>query len=210
MSSSDEGTKSAPEGQNDKPRNREKHWLEYAIFFFVVLTAGGTMAAAYYTRQQYIVADDAEKRQLRAYVGILQHGMDHFGDQNQVIKTSTKNYGLTPARDLYIDPQQQHWDVVRLNAPVFSPAMVNPPNVKNTFTLFPSQESHYYFHGNALSRQQIDLVRDGTEYELLVWGIVYYKDVFDVSHSTRYCWSFRGSSMTEADVEICLQHNDAY
>jgi hypothetical protein len=208
--SSGDAAKPAPEDQNGKHKNIEKHWLEYAIFLFVVLTAAGTMTAAYYARQQYTVADDVEKRQLRAYVGILQHGMEHFGETNQVIKTSTKNYGLTPARDLYIDPQQQHWDVVRLNAPIFTPAMVNPPNVQNTFTLFPSQESHYNFHGNPLSKQQIDLVRDGTEYQLLVWGIVYYKDIFDVSHPTRYCWSFKGPSMAEADVEICLQHNDAY
>jgi hypothetical protein len=71
--------------------------------------------------------------------------------------------------------------------------------MENTFTI----------RGADISKQQFDLAFAGTEYEIVYYGIVFYTDAFGATHYTRYCWMFRGKSMTGKDVDYCIGHNDS-
>lgn len=207
-SQSDENAK--PDTSNPKRNSKEGRITPFKIaeFVLLVLVFIATATAAYYTKKQWETADDQEKRALRAYVGIAQHGIENFGLPNQVLKTTRENYGQTPARDLIMD--FAHFDVVPLNAQ-FAPVFCAPvPSRSNTVSLFPTQETPFLIRGNPLSKQQADLVRDGTQYMMIYWGAIHYRDAFGVDRCTRYCFSFKGPSMTENDAELCLQHNDSY
>jgi len=81
--------------------------------------------------------------------------------------------------------------------------------IKDAVTLFPTMELPLYVRGAALSRQQFDLARDGREYVMVYYGIIFYTDAFGTNRWTRYCWMYRGQSMTEKDADGCLGHNDS-
>lgn len=101
-------------------------------------------------------------------------------------------------------------DVIRIGAPIpfnISTKLQQAPS--DTATVFPSMESVFHFRGTTLSQQQLDLARDGREYQLIYYGIVWYDDAFGVKHYTRFCYLFKGTSMTNKDAEGCLGHNDS-
>lgn len=202
--------------------HQEKSKTEWVLETFIALMVLGTFTAtsiaAYWTSQQWEVANDlltttrdTEVRQLRAYVGIAQRGIENFGEPNQTIKLSRKNYGVTPAIDLGMSSPNI---AVVSSAPgaQFSPILCSPVPERppNTFALFPGQEALYEIRGPLLTNDQVAAVRKGTDFVLLLWGALYYKDTFGNSRCTRYCFSFKGQDMAESDADICLQHNDSY
>jgi hypothetical protein len=160
------------------------------------------------SQDQLTVARDTETRQLKAYVGVSQHGVENFGQINQVLKVRRKNYGVTPANDLFMGPPNVA--VIQMGTS-FSPVFCFPaPKVVNTFTLFPSQESNFEIRGNPINKEQADLVTRGTQWALMYWGALYYKDVFGAERCTRYCFAFKGADLSESTAELCFQHNDSY
>jgi len=213
--------------KNNKKNPSRETWkfrLEIAaavgIAAYTLLTAGLLIAGAVQTghsgqqvktsQDQLGVMQDQEHRQLRAYVGISPKGIENFGHSDQVLHTMRKNHGATPANDLFMD--QPNIRVVPIKNLQFAPAVCwpAPPRPVNTLTLFPSQELRFDFRAQTLTTKETELVGDGTEYQLLYWGTLHYKDVFGEMHCTRYCWAFKGAKMTENDSDYCLQHNDAY
>jgi hypothetical protein len=197
-------------------KSRMEWVLEIGIALMVLGTLAATSVAAYWTSWQWSaandqlgVARDTERQQLRAYVGITQHGIENFGTPTQVLKVTRKNYGVTPAYDLFMD--QPNFGVTQANGNFIAAACwPAPPAPVNTLTIFPQQELRFEIRGSPLSKQQIDMIRNGTEYVMIYWGTLHYKDAFGAPRCTRYCWQFKGESMAENDNEFCLQHNDAY
>jgi hypothetical protein len=80
--------------------DKKRSTLEWANFVLLFLAFIATAAAAYFTGQQWITADDTEKRQLRAYVGITPGAIENYGAEGQQFSFTRKNYGITPAYDL--------------------------------------------------------------------------------------------------------------
>jgi hypothetical protein len=159
---------------------------------------------------QVATARDTEQRQLMAYVGVAQHGIENFGKPNQVIKVSRKNYGVTPAIDLIMSPPAAV--IAEKGKGYFLPITCNPaPALQNSFALFPTQEAPFEYRGLApgVSKEQIDQVRSGS-HQIIYFGAAFYKDIFGNQHCTRFCWGFGGQSMAENDVELCAQHNDTH
>jgi hypothetical protein len=156
-----------------------------------------------------------------AYVGIKPNGIDNFGEDSQVIKTTRKNYGLTPAIDVFMPPiKAKVFEVdkkgiaINLSESQFDPAPCMLGTPPNTFALFPAEESLDDLRGitilennQAMTKEQIDQVRNGS-HAMMVWGTVNFKDIFGTPHCTRYCWMFRGLSMGKQDAAACFQHND--
>jgi hypothetical protein len=71
MMSNGKNTQPTTNDEYKRSQRKSKHWLEYAIFGFVIVTALATGYAAYYTKNQWVTMEDSEKRQLRAYVGVV-------------------------------------------------------------------------------------------------------------------------------------------
>ncbi|MBR1121385.1 hypothetical protein JQ628_07645 [Bradyrhizobium lablabi] len=213
--------------QADQTANERRNGTRFRIEVFlaigvainIALTIGLLIAGVFQTKhagdqaktgqEQLAVARDTETRQLKAYVGVVQQGLENFGTPQQALKITRKNFGLTPAVDLFMAPPA----IAVLNrGQQFGPVHCTPaPAVVNTFTLFPQQESNFTIKGFAgVSQEQVDLVKKGGDYVLVYWGALHYKDVFGAQRCTRYCWSFSGANMDAANAELCFQHNDSY
>jgi hypothetical protein len=192
-------------------------WITYATLLFVFLTTVGVgfqdliLHNSDDTFKNTLIAQkESTETQLRAYVGIRPLGIENFGETNQILRTMRKNYGATPASELFMD--KPNIAILPRNGQ-FSPALCDPtpPGPVNSVSLFPQQELRYDMQGSLnLSKDQIALLRDGSQYQLQFWGTLHYKDIFGKRRCTRYCWGFHGPSMTENDSDYCLQHNDAY
>jgi hypothetical protein len=213
--------------QENATRERKKFRLEIAlgigVALNILLTVGILISSIFQTRYngdqvtasqgQLQVMGEQEKLQLRAYVGVTEHGIENFGESNQVLRATIKNYGSTPATDVFAGPIRA--DVLPVNSP-FGPTLCIPaPAVANTTWIYPTEEFPLEYRGpnltstgKPISKQQIDLVRDGSEYRMLYWGVVYYKDVFGGQRCARYCWQFGGQDMSANRAGMCLQHND--
>jgi hypothetical protein len=201
-----------------KPEKDTAHRvIEFITLLFVILTTVGVgiqdliLHSSDETFKDTLLAQkDTNERQLRAYVGIRPLGIDNFGEANQVLHTVRKNYGTTPASDLFMD--QPNIAILPRNGQ-FNPAICEPvpTRIVNTLALFPGQELRFEMKTNLnMTKEQIASVRNGSQYQLQFWGTIHYKDIFGKQRCTRYCWGFYGPSMAENDSEYCLQHNDAY
>ena len=189
-----------------------KDWLKKFLEPLTVVTFllfGATIALYSATRDLVHDAERNARQQMRAYIGFIPEGVENFGDkEKQVFKMTRKNYGLTPAYNVVASPTLH--DVVKIGAPLpvtFSPSPGSVP--KDTPTVFPSMENQLRIMGHAQSQTQIDLAKDGREYQFIYYGIVYYDDAFGKPHYTRYCWIFKGPSMTAKEADACLGHNDS-
>jgi hypothetical protein len=209
------------EAQATRAREPEKattRVIEYVTLAFVILTTIGVgfqdviLHSSDETFKNTLnVQKESSETQLRAYVGIRPLGIDNFGEPNQVLHTMRKNYGSTPASDLFVDLPKIA--VIARNSQ-FDAALCEPSPAApvNTVSLFPQQELRFdiVLPGNLLTKEQIASVRDGTQFQLQFWGTLHYRDAFGKRRCTRYCWGFRGPKMTENDSDYCAQHNDAY
>jgi len=202
-----------PEGTKEQKR----HWLDHAT---VVAAAAAALAAAAaagagawqasIANQQLAVSKDSEQKQLRAYVGITPQGIENFGTPDQVLTATRKNYGATPAYDMFISPGDVHIQMLHQNDPIPSIVGINyPPPGIGAFTLFPGMEIPYYFRANSLSPKQDALVEEGNEFKIVYYGILYYRDTFSDPHYTRFCWMYKGKEMTAKDTDVCFGHNDS-
>jgi hypothetical protein len=201
----------APAG--DLPRRRD--WLELATLG--VLTA--TLLAAGYAAYEGSVLSSATNdlvktqatnahREVRAYVGVMPGDVENFGDrQAQKFTLIRKNYGTSPAYNVFVRPTLAA--VLKPSDPI--PTAENlPPSGAGRLTLFPGMSVSFTVagSGNATS-EQVENVRQGKDAVFVYAGIVTYLDSYGEEHYTRYCWLFRGSSMSERDAEWCPGHNDA-
>lgn len=119
-----------------------------------------------------------------------------------------KNYGQTPAYNVITLPALQ--DVIRINGNLPTTFNIEQPSgIQGGLTMFPSMEMPFYSVKTQLTNQQVQLAKDGTEYEVVFMGILFYTDAFQVKHYTRYCWLYKGSSMTAKDAQGCWAHNDS-
>jgi hypothetical protein len=201
----EDNQRTTPEPRKGK-KNRPRHWLEYAAVVAASLAALATTAMVFLVAWQAGISRDTERRQLRAYIGITPGDVENFGDRDkQILRIIRKNYGLTPAYDVITG---LFHDVIRINGPIPTPISgVQGPS--NTPTLFPSMEAPFYWRGTPLSQQQVDLIRNGKEYQLVFWGMVTYTDAFGAKHFTRFCYLYKGPNMTSKDADICFGHNDS-
>ena len=52
------------------------------------------------------------------------------------------------------------------------------------------------------------MVKSGLK-QFVYWGDICYHDAFGGSHYTRYCFMYKGLSMTAKDADGCLGYNDS-
>ena len=90
-----------------------------------------------------------------------------------------------------------------------SPDDPTPSKLSGLLSLFPGISLPFYVTGvEGVAKDQLDLVKAGKDVGFVYAGIVTYYDAFSEPHYTRYCWFFKGPSMTDKDAEWCPAHND--
>jgi hypothetical protein len=189
-------------------KNDKKHWLEYATGFFAFIAAGGAIFAASFSGWQASVASDTEKRQLRAYVGIIAGDVENFDVSGRpTVRLTRKNYGLTPAYDVGFSTIYAR---IGKDGTIFqqSGGGCTQPNYSNLSTMFPSAQLPFsIIIKDTYLQQQVDEVKAGSSI-FYVYGDVCYKDIFGNPHYTNYCWMYKGD-MSGKEADACLQHNDS-
>ncbi len=190
-------------------------WIfEGAIALMVLGTLCATSVAAYWTSQQWVTADDQERRQLRAYVGVAAGDIEDFGapDNKQRLHLVRKNYGLTPAYDVGFSNVGTLVVTTNTLFSINTPAACKQASVAGLITMFPTVELplKINFAGDKpiISAEDIGYIKAGTK-QFVYFGDVCYHDTFGATHYTNYCYMFRGTSMTAKDADSCLVHNDS-
>jgi hypothetical protein len=192
--------------QASKPKGR--HWLEYAIFIFVIATTVATGWAAYFTQQQWEVTSDQEKRQLRAYVGIVPGDVENLGDiGKQTWNASRKNYGQTPAYDVAIVAYGQ--SIIHTGEPIPTNPPLPPPDIRGAITLFPTADLALRLKGIAINKEKLTEFLNADGFQLVYFGTIQYHDIFDQRHFTYFCWMYSRDHPNGKDAEGCLGHNDS-
>lgn len=208
--------------QKPQKNGRDLHDRVATIVIPLTFVAATTAAvftgiAASHTGRQADIAADAEKRQLRAYVGIKPGDIENFGDQkDQTWTLIGKNYGQTPAYEMGF--AVRIGDIIRAGRdtiPSYNPCSIEPKQ-SGFLSLSPGMDMTFYKTGTkSFSAAQLNFVRDNeghmneNDMVFVYYGSLCYKDAFGRPHYTSFCWMYKGKSMTAKDAIACVGNNDA-
>ena len=206
--------------RRERIRFRIEIGIAIGVAFNIALTGGllvaGAIQANYSGQQvaasqeQVRIMTDTEHRQLRAYVGLIPKDVENFGDPNkQTFRFIRKNYGTTPAYDLIVTEFGQ--SVAGPSKPIVIPQFSGqPPEIlRGNVTLFPTGELEMKFIGLMVPKEQVDHVLGADDWTFSYLGQVKYRDAFDQTHFTNFCWTYKRNQMTADHVEWCGLHNDS-
>lgn len=204
----------ANEKCDEAPKN-DKHWLDYATGTFAFIAAIGAIAAAVFTGCQVWIAKDTEKRQLRAYIGLVPPADNQVANAfippvKPIIRLTPQNFGLTPASKAvhetgmslapYPLPKSFGYPIQKLDTP------------PNPITIYPGPFNLAGIIAGAsrsLTDEEIASIQDGKTKRLYVYGTITYTDAFREPHFTNFCISFYKLTRTEVQREPCNEHNDS-
>ena len=143
------------------------------------------------TEKTYDLAAETSRSQLRAYVSVLGISTQNAFEKNMSSSLNYKNVGQTPALGLRIQT-----DVVIIP---FSGSDVKPPRTYST-SYDGDIEATVALGGGIVASDPVnnrafkeaDLVEFRAGSKLyVVWGAIYYSDVFGKKHYTRFCRYFK-------------------
>jgi hypothetical protein len=167
--------------------------------------------AAEASTKQANIAEDTERRQLRAYVGIIPGDIENLADVSKRSYAITyKNFGLTPAYNValgFVDSDIFHeYGSIPRNIPIGKCAA---PAISGLMTLFPTMQHTYSVTGGRkYSADQIAPVMSGSE-NFIYYGTLCYHDAWQIPHYTNFCWRYKGEALTGKDAISCVQLNDS-
>lgn len=158
------------------------------------------------TEKTLDLAAETSRSQLRAYVSVLGISTQNAFEKNMASSLNYKNVGQTPALGL-----RALTDAVMISASV--------PDVKPSRTYSTSyggdNESTAVLGGGIAASDPV--IRTFKESELeefragsklyLVWGVIYYSDVFGKNHYTRFCRYFK--NVEPSHWALCQTGNDS-
>jgi hypothetical protein len=161
------------------------------------------------TGYQGWVARNSEQHQLRAYVGLIPGDIDNFGDPKlQKFEFVRKNYGQTPAYDVLVTEFGQ--SVVGFGQPIpGNPIKIEGEILRGNFTLFPSGELRMDLLGLGVNPTLVDRVDKDENLRFVYLGTIKYRDAFDTTHYTNFCWMYKAKDFVGKHADWCLSHNDS-
>ncbi|UVT20930.1 MAG: hypothetical protein H8K03_03170 [Nitrospira sp.] len=208
-------TKPSTDASDYHQYNPWEWWEEHGI---ELLLAGATLLLWLATKDLVSGAEDASRRQLRAYVSAIPANL--IGPHDLKFRFSMINHGQTPAYDL-ID--NGVLDIFPYPLPPFFafPELPIPP---------PSKISLYQHHKDCFgvaqavryfSPDEVAKAIIGTEFRFYLYGRITYTDIFRHLHTTKFCHSIPPSmelslfmanklgDNTPMHTEYADQHNEA-
>jgi hypothetical protein len=203
------------------------------VSIYTLLTLAIVAASIYSALQAKIGADaarlsaataqDAEKQQLRAYVGVnsepialrcdacdnpsKQFAENQLRDENSVVM-EIQNFGQTPTYDTTV---RLKWEI--------NPSGTGPPVTdfaysddqlggrdKGKFPMYPGQKRPSII---ILDAQTIGLVQRARKHEisLFYYGRIDYRDVFDEKTTVDFCFWYAPDAGPKTHFPLCPEHN---
>lgn len=200
----------APQSKQNKSRQQDKHWLDYAVAAFALIAALGGVAAAVFTGIQAWVARDTEISQLRPWL-IVKSGSNFRTDANGGfdIDVSMKNYGQTIANNVlmtgFMVPTYAGWLQKGLARRCKD---VDNVRYNNGFQVAPADETWEMV--NLYNQPVISLGDDNTVVDddtlqrgqYFIFGCITYSDRFKIPYKTRFCFRPDGKAKSAARDDI--------
>jgi hypothetical protein len=164
---------------------------------------------------QIAVATDTEKRQLRAYIGVVPPADNQIANPflppaKPLIRLTPKNFGMTPAYRAqhlvglgvaaYPLPKEFEYPIQRLTEPP-NPITIYPGTLDIAGIIADAQRP--------LTPDEVKRIEDGKSARLYVWGTITYYDAFGTHHFTNFCIGFFNLTPTQVKRVPCNDHNDS-
>ena len=173
-----------PNPNGDNPESNQKHWLDYAIGVFAFIAAIGGIGAAIFGGIQAYIANDTEKRQLRAYVMIaITNPVKLAAGSSVTVHVIAVNSGQTPVRNLSIRAEILSFSDIQQFYRTLSKADTLPVIQEGSF--FGKDHDMQMSSERSLTQEEVD--RLGKSVFLAFVGRVTYYDVFNEVHHTYFC-----------------------
>jgi hypothetical protein len=158
------------------------------------------------TEKTYDLAAEASRSQLRAYVSVLGISTQNGFEKNMASTLNYKNVGQTPALGLITLT-----DAVIISS---SGSDVKPPRIYST-SYGGDNETTIALGGGIAASDPVNRTFKDAELEefragsklYVVWGVIYYSDVFGKNHYTRFCRYFKNSEVSR--WTLCQMGNDS-
>jgi len=229
------------ENYQSTQRNRADHdaktllWARVAgigVSIYTLLTLVIVAASTYSATQAKISADaarlsaataqDTEKRQLRAYVGVNSEPIvlrcdacddasklivqQECRDENSIV-VEMQNFGQTPAYDttVYINWQINQYGT-ELADDFAYPDTVTKGLQTSKFAMYPGQKRPTI---HILDAQTVGLIRRARNHEISIfyYGHIDYRDVFDEQSVVNYCFRYAPDAGPKNHFPLCPEHN---
>jgi hypothetical protein len=159
------------------------------------------------TEKTYDLAAETSRNQLRAYVSVLGISTQNGFEKNMSSSLNYKNVGQTAALGL-----RTLTDVVIISS---SGSDVKPPRTYST-SYGGDNESTIALGGGiaasdpvsnrAFKEAELEEFRAGSKL-YVVWGVIYYSDIFGKNHYTRFCRYFKNGEVSR--WTLCQTGNDS-
>ena len=159
------------------------------------------------TEKTYDLAAESSRNRLRAYVSVLGISTQNAFEKNMSSSLNYKNVGQTPALGL-----RTMTDVVIISS---SGSDVKPPRTyptsyggdnKSTIALGGGIAASDPFNNRAFKETELEEFRAGSKL-YVVWGVLYYSDIFGKDHYTRFCRYFKFGEVNR--WTFCQTDNDS-
>jgi hypothetical protein len=158
------------------------------------------------TEKTYDLAAETAQSQLRAYVSVLGISTQNAFEKNMSSSLNYKNVGQTPALGL-----RTLTDAVIISS---SGSDVKPPRTYSTSYGGDNEPTTALGGGIAASdpvnrtfkEAELEEFRVGSKL-YVVWGVIYYSDVFGKNHYTRFCKYFKNGELSR--WTLCKTDNDS-
>jgi hypothetical protein len=162
---------------------------------------------------QLWVIRDQEKRQLRAYIGIIIPKpflqSTPLPPAIPTVKFDVRNYGQTPAYSVL------QWAGVGIkNYPISKGVefSILPQTIPHPVTIFPGTFDNVGITIPAereLTSDEMNSIGDGSAKRLYFWGTIRYVDIFGDRHYTNYCVGVFALTTGAVKYDPCNVHNEA-
>jgi hypothetical protein len=150
-------------------------------------------------------ARESAKVQLRAYVVQTSIETQNIINGNLTSIFHMKNVGQTPAINLGFAVHSEVVAPTNNVVPSYEFSKARDPSVA-TEILGAGIDTSERIIRDRFSDEELDSVRK-KKAMLIVWGVVWYDDIFGQPHSMRFCKSFKDADF--ARWNVCSSHNDA-
>jgi hypothetical protein len=197
------------------------------VIFYTILTAfimAASVGTAIYSRWQATIADDSEKRSLRAYIGIENEkfvlNCDACDDptkqtdfakgftDNNALFMEIKNYGHTPAFDATGSFNWKDAPYGNELPPDFTYADgANARTPGTVFVINPQERSH---GGDLLDAGVVDFIKRARNHQitLYLYGHIDYTDVFKCRNVLKFCFRYAPDAKPAHSFDFCQAHNE--
>ncbi|MBI1866714.1 MAG: hypothetical protein HYS06_00150 [Methylocystis sp.] len=217
----------SPDENSDRPKQDQGRKLEKLAVLVAALAALASAAAAGASGWQAWIAADAERRQLRAYVGVESLKIECLSCSDEkyapslptagsiykdTITVFVRNSGSTPARSVKIRVNwtSTPWGVgLPENFEFRDPDAIKVPGLSDLTSSGVVHPNTSYENRSGITDARAFISARNKQSIMFLYGHIDYVDIFDKPQTTIFCYIYEPWAEDSRIFEPCPKHNDA-